>query len=230
MTDQNNKPPVKPFGTRPGTTSLPGSKPRPPAPPPPLPTPSSRFNQAPNLRSRFGATTVNWDVLPVGDTLVCFSLDGLGGSLKYLMGDDLPVTSGSYESVLQSIENDPKAQAKLTATLDAVWKDYELIGAMLIYGWKDTTRDVILSNARLTNSKPVFLRAFDPLLVLNVLARSRDNLLQPSAPTSFDSAYVDRALISDDPRLVKLVQISGYFEEVIPNPPRPKEAEEDESE
>ena len=227
MTDQNNKPPAKPFSSRPGTSPLPGAKPRPAVPPP---TPSSRFNTLPNLRSRFGASTLNWDILPLGDTLACFSLEGLGGSLKYLMTEDLANTGGSYESVLQSIANDPKAQAKLTETLDSVWNGYELTGAILMYAWKDTTRDVIVANARLTNSKPVYLRAFDPLLVLNVLARSRDNLLQPNAPVSFDAAYVDRALMTDDPRLVKLVQISGYFEEVITTPLHPKEAEEDESE
>jgi hypothetical protein len=227
MTDQNNKPPAKPFSSRPAATPLQGAKSRPPVPPP---TPSSRFNTLPNLRSRFGASTLNWDILPLGDTIACFSLEGLGGSLKYLMSEDLSNTGGSYESVLQSIENDPKAQAKLIETLDSIWNGYELTGAILVYTWKDTTREVILANARLTNAKPVYLRAFDPLLVLSVLARSRENLLQPNAPVSFDSAYVDRALMSDDPRLVKLVQMSGYFEEVIPAPPQPKEAGEEENE
>ncbi len=227
MTIKNNKPPLKPFSNRTDkgkSPALPGSKPR------PAPSAASRLNKSSNLRSRFGSTPIAWDVLPVGDTLVCFSLEGLGGSLKYMMQDDLSAASGSYEAVLQSIEQDTQAQAQLTAILDDMWNAYEMTGAMLVYSWKDSTRDVIRTDAQLSNRKPVYLRAFDPLLVLNVLARSRDNLLQATAPVSFDATYIDRTIISDDPRLVKLVQMSGYFEMEIPAPLRPPEVDEEDDE
>ncbi|HLV37017.1 MAG TPA: hypothetical protein VKY59_17970 [Spirillospora sp.] len=182
-------------------------------------TPATSQFASTGLRSRFGANALTWEILPLGDVLVCFSLEGLGGSLRHLIGDDLPDTGGNYDALLQTIENDAKTMNKVRKKLDRIWQGYDLKGAMLVHPWKNTTRDVILASAKINNTRPVFLRAFDPLLVINVLARTRENLLQPRAPLSFDKTYLERTLISDDQRLVRLVQLSGYVEEVVPTPP-----------
>jgi hypothetical protein len=190
---------------------------KPPQSPPPFsppPAPNSRLAST-TTKPRFNANAPTWEILPFGETLVCFSLEGLGGSLKYIMGDDAPTAGGNYEAVLQTLENDARTLEKLKHTLDEVWAGYQIKGAILVYPWKPTTREVITASAKVRSTRPVFLRAFDPLLVMNVLARSRENLLQPRAPLSFDKAYLERALVSDDPRLLRLVQISGYFEEVV---------------
>lgn len=194
-----------------------------PAPaPPPQPGSTSRFASTMNRNANpFGGNALTYEILPQSETLVCFSLEGLGGSLNYLMGDDGADSGGSYEAVLQIIEQDAKALDKLRRTLDEVWAAYELKGALLVYNWKPTTRDVIRASARLRNSRPIFLRAFDPLLVMNILARTRENLLQPRAPLAFDKSYLERALISDDLRLIRLVQTSGYFEETVQPLPEP---------
>jgi hypothetical protein len=187
-------------------TNKPAQTPSPFSPPP---APNSRLAST-ATKPRFGANALTWEIMPLGETLVCFSLEGLGGSLKYLMGDDAPAAGGNYEAVLHTLETDARTLEKLKHTLDEVWAEYHLTGAILVYSWKPTTRDVISASAKAKNTRPVYLRAFDPLLVMNVLARSRENLLQPRAPLSFDKAYLERALISDDPRLLRLVQISGY--------------------
>ncbi len=225
--------------TRPsnGPAPQPGSNPpggllsrvnKPPQTPPPFGTPSTPGSRlaSTSTKPRFGSSAMTREILPLGETLVCFSLEGLGGSLKYLMGDDAPATGGNYEAVLQTIENNTRTLEKLKHTLDDVWSEYQLKGAILVYLWKPNTREIISANAIVRNTRPIFLRAFDPLLVMNVLARSRENLLQPRAPLSFDKSYLERALISDDPRLLRLVQISGYFEEVVQAPQAPAEEEE----
>jgi hypothetical protein len=146
-----------------------------------------------------------------------FSLEGLGGSLQRLFGSDSAVSNiGTYDALLQSIEKNREAMKTLAASLDTAWGEYQLAGAILVYPWEQDTRHVILAHAKVSNVKAMCLRALDPLLVLNVLARSRTNLLQPRAPLALEPSYLGRTLISDDERLAKLVQSSGYFEEIIP--------------
>lgn len=48
------------------------------------------------------------------------------------------------------------------------------------------------------------VRAFDPVITLNVLGRSRGGMLIASAPLVLDLDHLDRAVFSEDPRLVSL--------------------------
>lgn len=187
---------------------------------------TSRPGAPSGLRSRFGSAPVNLHIVPVGSAIVCFSLEGLGGSLRYILGDNLPVAGGNYETILESTENDQQALKTIQHNLDSVWADYDLQGAMLVYQWEESMRDTLLHSARIDNSKAIILRAFDPMLVLNVLARARENLLQPGAPLALEKSYLERTLISDDQRLVRLVQTSGYFEEALAEPPAPPDEAE----
>ncbi|HEX2622820.1 MAG TPA: hypothetical protein VHL11_21825, partial [Phototrophicaceae bacterium] len=57
------------------------------------------------------------------------------------------------------------------------------------------------------------LRAIDLHLVLNVLARSRSQVLLTRAPLVFSQQYLNRSMMTDDPRLVALVKATGYLEE-----------------
>jgi hypothetical protein len=59
------------------------------------------------------------------------------------------------------------------------------------------------------------LRAIDVTLVLNVLSRTRTNLLLGDAQSSFDRRLIERSLITDDPRLVALARATGCIEEGI---------------
>jgi hypothetical protein len=192
-----------------------------------IPTGSSRpsTRTLPSL-PRFGQSRTDWEVFPTGDTLVRFSLDGLGGSLRRFITSESAV-SGSYQSIIQSLHDDPAALSGLTQALNQSWESYALTGAMLVYPHQPETDLIVAQTASLTGRRPVYLRATDPLLVLNVLARARVNLLQPRAALSFDEAQLNRPLLSDDSRLIQLVQHSGYIEEAIPQQPEASEEVEE---
>ncbi len=175
---------------------------------------------------RFGPAQTNWEVLPLSSTYARFSLEGIGGSLQRLLGRDS--AAGTYESALRSLENDREALNKLTTTLNETWEGYGLSGAMLVYTADDEHNQIIAAALKATDAKLVYLRALDPLLVLNMLARARANLLQPRAPLSFDDSQLSRALLTDDPRMIRLVQDTGYIEEAIPYQPS-ETSEENES-
>lgn len=181
---------------------------------------SSRYGQSSNRLPppppppRFGQSRTEWEILPVGDVMVRFSLDGLGGSLGRSTGLDLG--SGTYQATLSSLGEDHAALSKLTQTLDTAWEAYQLTGAFLLYYQHEETSSILLETSKITGAKAVYLRALDPLLVLNILARTRSNLLQPRAPLSFDESQLRRTLLTDDPRLIAIVQESGYFEEALP--------------
>lgn len=222
MTQKPSTPASNPFGNSSGSrppASLPGT-PRPgglPTPAPrPAPTPRTPYTPGSTLASRFGPARTAWEILPFGTVVVRFSLEGLGGSLQRILGDDISENVGTYESIIHSIEKNRDVMNALVAKLETAWESYALTGAVLVRPWEQDTHMVILAHAKIANVKAMCLRALDPLVVLNVLARSRANLLQPRAPLAIEQAYLERSLISDDPRLVKLVQGSGYFEELIP--------------
>lgn len=232
MTQKTNQP-ASPFSSsRPGgLPAAPGTRPsglpapNRPAPAPPAPTASSRFGSG--LGSRFGPARTTWEILPVSGLIVRFSLDGLGGSLQRIIGDKAPANLGSYDSLLQSIEKNRESMKALNASLNKAWQSYELKGAMLVYPWEEERKQVILAHARVNNTRAICLRAIDPLFVLNVLARARTNLLQPRAPMALEAAYLERSLVADDPRLIKLAQVTGYLEEIIPDDAKlDEEAEE----
>jgi hypothetical protein len=227
MTQKPNTPTANPFGNqpaaRPGTplpsANRPGNLPA----PRPAPTPRTPYTPGSSLSSRFGPARTAWEILPFNSLIVRFSLDGLGGSLQRILGSDQNGSTGTYDTIIRSIEKNRDAMNALVTSLEAAWESYELKGAILVSPWEQDTRQVILTHAKTTNVKAMCLRAFDPLLVLNVLARSRTNLLQPRAPLALEQTYLERSLITDDARLVKLVQCSGYFEEVIPEEARTDE-------
>lgn len=67
------------------------------------------------------------------------------------------------------------------------------------------------------NSNPhavVRLRALDLSLTLNVLARSRRQVLLAKAPLVFGVQYINRSLVTDDPRLVALAKATGCLPDV----------------
>lgn len=57
------------------------------------------------------------------------------------------------------------------------------------------------------------LRSMDLVLALNVLARSRSQLLLANAPLVFSQQYLNRSLVIDDPRLTALAQATGSIKD-----------------
>lgn len=214
MTDKPSRPAL------PGSSSFSGGsagRPLRPAAAPPASL-GSRFNppsgnRLPPTPPRFGQTQTEWETIPTATTCVRFSLAGLGGSLRGLLTG---TAHNSFLATLQELEPENETYQQIRQTLDTAWAEYNLTGAMLVYNFSAATDEIIVETARLIGAKAAYWRAVDPLLVLNVLARSRANLLQAHAPLSFDEEHLKRTLISDDPRLIRLVEDTGYFEESIP--------------
>lgn len=233
MTQQQNPPagsrpnPFSGSGSRfgsssPAPTPAQGNQPAPaPAPPPPRPG---------GLLSRVG-TRLDWRILPVTGTIIHFTLDGLGDPFHRILGKRLMVDFGSRDAVLKVFESGGSDVAEIVTRLELAWKDYDLKGALLLYPWNDALRSVMGGRTPASDSNddeenvttydedkrqpPMIVRAVDPLLTLNVLARTRANILLPETPLSLEKMYLGMSLMSDDPRLIALTQGTGYVEEPL---------------
>lgn len=211
-----------------GTTSpsIPGTK------------PASSFGSV--LRSRLGTTGLEWPIVPVMDTLIRFDLNGLGDPFHRLLGKGLAVEYGDFKAVTHALEAGGEAVNALEVRLDEAWQTYNLRGAILFYPWRDDLKRAVISRPTAdkpprtppredddefffeddedtpnTPIVPACLRAIDLLLVLNVLARTRAQILLATAPLSFEQSYLERSLVTDDPRLVALARATGYVEEAL---------------
>jgi hypothetical protein len=141
---------------------------------------NSRYGTS--LNSRFGTSNVTCDIAPLGTALVRFELDGLGVPLYRFLG--LKGEKTERETVIQAIENDENVRNELATRLDTAWRDYNLCGAMLVYPWQESLRQAVATRVTdlLPGSSLVYLRALDPILVLNVLARARSQILLATSP------------------------------------------------
>jgi hypothetical protein len=169
-------------------------------------------------------------MMPLADTMVCFDLNAPGQVMNNLLG--LPEEDEiSIERIIQTLDGDKSLVERLKTQLDAVWESYNLRGALLVYTWRDDLKNAINLRLNAIKQPPLYLRALDPLLILNVLARSRTTLLLSGAPLALERPFLSRALASDDSRLLELVRLTGYVEEALfePPPPPPEEPDEDET-
>ena len=57
------------------------------------------------------------------------------------------------------------------------------------------------------------IRAIDPAFVLNVLARSRSNIVVATTPLALESGFLKPSYVCDDPRIVSIARATGYIEE-----------------
>lgn len=186
---------------------------------PPSPPSSSPFG---SLGSRFGASKIIISTTPVADTLVHFELEGLGDALFRLLNAQRRRKDGTeLDAAMQIFEEDARVTTHVSEQLNAAWSSYGVRGAVLLYTWRDEVKQSVASETGEDASSASFLRVRDPLLVLNVLARTRANLLLAHAPLAFERAFLERSLIADDARLVKLAYEKGYVKETI-SVPRPK--------
>jgi hypothetical protein len=169
-------------------------------------------------------------MMPLTDKMVCFDLNAPGQLMNDLLGlpSDEEIT---IERIIQTLDADKSLVEKLKTQLDAVWESYDLHGALMVYTWRDDLKQSLNQRLIAIKQPPIYLRALDPLLILNVLARSRTSLLLASAPLALERPFLSRALGTDDPRLLELVKLTGYVEEALfePPPPPPEDPDEDET-
>lgn len=177
-----------------------------------------------------------WTTLPAHKVAVRFELAGLGDPFYRLLGHELNTDYGNAQVVARMLETGGEHVEALTMILDNTWKSYNLTGAALVYGWHVNSWQTIaqptpiptVQNDELftdddsaddkapePDKQPPFkvIRAIDLSLVLNVLARARSQVVLMTAPLVFNQTYLNRKLITDDPRLVQLARATGYLEE-----------------
>jgi hypothetical protein len=178
-----------------------------------------------SLNSRFGSSNVSCDIAPLGSAIVRFDLNGLGAPLRRLLG--IKGDSEEREAVIQIIESDEQLKIELATKLDAAWQDYNLCGAMLVYPWQEGLRQAVATRMMdaMPGGVPVYLRALDPILVLNVLARARSQILLATSPPDLERPFLERALAADDPRLVALACATACAETPFEQPAQENPAE-----
>lgn len=220
-----NGAPAAPAPAKPGTPA----KPAPPAP---------RFGGG----SPFGSR-VEWHTVPVTGALARFELAGLGDPFHRVLARPLTLAHGDLKALLRVLDRGGDDVEALSAALDAGWQEYALQGAALLYTWTDALRRAAEIRPLVDRAQPppaedkdddddkpgrptpppaddgrftvTVYRAIDPALVLNVLGRTRVNLLMTDAPLSFDPRLLERVLVTDDPRLVALARATGCLDEVL---------------
>jgi hypothetical protein len=143
-----------------------------------------------------------------------------------MLGTKLSVEMGDTANAIKAMETGGENVAEMVARLDDMWKEYDFKGALLLYSWNKDTRSVLMGRIPVPESAeaddhydddkrqvPTILRVLDLWLVINVLARTRANLLLPDAPLALEAQYLGRSLYSNDPRLLALAQATGCIEE-----------------
>lgn len=179
-----------------------------------------------------------WTIQPAYKTVVRFDLRGLGDPFYRLMGQELNPDFGDSRALSRALEQGGEPVEKLQTLLDEAWTRFDLQGAVLVYNWNSEVWKTIAfpdhgqppappdnqgdaddftddNTANNQPPKPLFqcLRAIDLALVINVLGRSRSQLLIARAPLLMAQQYLNRSIMSDDPRLVALTRATGFIEE-----------------
>ena len=117
----------------------------------------------------------------------------------------IPEVNLRISQILKKKQFNLQEELNLIPLLDEAWERYRLRGAIFISPWTEEVADLFDSNSpwkyRLT-----MLRTVNPLLVLNILGRSRAKLLLPNVPVSLEPQFLARDVISTDPRLIQIIR------------------------
>ncbi len=196
---------------------------------------ASRFGGVP---SRFGSSEVVWEISPLSEPFVRFNLDGLGDPFHRLLGANINLNYSNASELTKALAQGGGTVDALIEQMDAAWQTYDMKGAMLVYPWKDHSKQIIAAKPEQPNNqssqndnnddeyyddeedtaenpkrKTACLRSIDMLLVLNVLARTRADLLLANAPLTLDVGFMERSLVTNEPRLIALARATGCVEE-----------------
>lgn len=219
-----NSPPTpasrpNPFSSPPPPSSGGGSPLRPP------PTPGSLF-------SRLGARAT-FDYMPIHDTLVMFDMHDVTPALYDLLKIAPPVKDDGSSDPTESkaligmVEKDKALAAAMRTHLDQYWANFKILGAIHIYDWREEVKQAAINRLNATKQRPNFIRAIDPLLVMNILARSRAYLLIHGAALALDRPFLERVVMTDDPRILTLVTDGMHVVDSLVPPPPPDDIFDD---
>jgi len=209
------KPAANPFASSSGS--------RPSAPPPPG-----------GLLSRLGARAT-LDYVAMHDTLIMFDLDDAAGAIFDLLqieptkADEQTTATRPGVTLINMMEKNRSLPESLKPTLNEYWHGVSLVGAVHVYDWREEVKEAAVRRLNAIKAPPDYLRATDPFLIVNVLARSRTNLLIPGAALALDRPFLQRIVITDDPRLTQY-GASAYMQASLVPPPPPDDLFDDDDE
>jgi hypothetical protein len=134
-------------------------------------------------------TRVRWRVDALGPAIVRFGVGATGLSPRRAVS-------------LARLRRRARGEPALRDRLEASWRERGLVGAALVWAWRSPGKQAEV------------LHATDPLVVVNVLARARGNVLLAGAELALEVPFLARELASDDPRLVSWARSTGVVQEV----------------
>ncbi|MFN8527190.1 MAG: hypothetical protein U0670_01105 [Anaerolineae bacterium] len=204
--------------------SAPAPRPNPfGSPPSGLPRPSSPPG---SLFSRLGARA-SFDYMAMNDTLVMFDLRDVAPVLFDQLNITPPVKEDGtpdktdVKALITALEKNRPLLDELKLRLNTYWDDFQLTGAVHVYDWREEVKQAATNRLNAVKLAPHFMRATDPDFVLNVLARSRSYLLIHGAALALDRPFLERVVMTDDPRLLAAVKQTAFTEDSLVPPPPP---------
>ena len=131
------------------------------------------------------------------------------------------------KTLISALEKDKSLTESLKAQLHEYWDQIQLTGAVHVYDWREEVKESAVRRLNAVKAPPNYVRASDPLLVLNVLARARSYLLISSAALALDRPFLERVVMTDDPRLLSFGKSDFNSAPLIPPPPPTDDVFED---
>lgn len=222
------------FGTQPAPA---------PAPAAPAPANRFGGGSAPRFGSRFGGREeALWTIAPLRLEAVRISLEGLGDPFHRLLGTPINAVFSKPAKVVEALGKDEDLLKRLSDVLNESWAKFEFRGAALLYPWDESIRKAYNQALQPTPPPPpekkegetededyaddmpdwlaspaqkssVCLRAIDTAFVLNILARTRANVVVGNTPLALEPGFLEQALLCDDPRIIALARATGCIEE-----------------
>lgn len=194
---------------------------------------SGTTNNAPApspFRSLPSREQIEYALLPLHKVAVRFELKGLGDPFYRLLGHEVNTEHSDSRLVVRKLEQGGDDADAIRELMDTAWGKYGLKGAVMVYPMEAENLVKQLSAPTFMPKKDLFdddddtdkkddppkpavkvLRAIDIMLVLNILARARTQVLLATSPVMFNQHYLNRAIVSDDPRLVALAMATGVI-------------------
>lgn len=191
----------------------------------PSPPPGSLF-------SRLGARA-SYDYMPMHDMLVMFDMRDAAPALYELLNVPPPVKEDGTSDVsdvralITMLEKEKPLATALRTHLDQYWANFDIVGAIHVYDWREEVKQAATNRLNAVKQRPNFIRAADPMLIVNILARSRSYLLIHGAALALDRPFLERIVMTDDPRILAAVTGGQHIVDSLVPPPPPDDVFED---
>jgi hypothetical protein len=197
---------------------------------------SSSSSSRSRFSSRFSRETIEWTVQPFHQSVVRLTLEGLGDPFHRLLGRKIDPDMSKPVKVAELLQQEPSLKEELVDVLNNAWESYEFTGAALLYPSdshismaytkpiypmpeQETDDDSEDEDQADENPEDAYrspyecLRAIDVAFVMNVLARTRANVIVADTPLALEAAFLQQTFICDDPRITSIARATGCIGE-----------------